>query len=213
MTYHLETDKKEEAISMKPDEPKFEWQRKTHAPKEEYSKTNEDKKFGADVKNVKCMKCKGWGHVITDKSCPLYGKSRLDVDSADYKPIDSHVLAKSMADSDGLIFKSSLLPMSSKDLASVNANIEELDNEEKQVIIDNITLEDLRNLSKRDKKFFLERLERLTKIKTENKSSKKRYNSSSSSSESSSSESEDSDSEKKKKKKKSKKKSKKHRKD
>jgi CBF1 interacting corepressor len=216
----LETDKKDEAISMKQDEPKFEWQRKINAPKDEYTKTNgnnQDKKLDADVKPIKCIKCKRWGHLNTDKACPMYGKSRLDVDT-DYQPIDSQVLAKSMAESDGLVLKSSLLPMSRKDLASVNANIEEEDEKKEDNIDIQITLEDLKNLSKRDKKFFLERLERLTKIKTENKSSKKRKDSSSSESSSSSTSSSDSEDDcdrdkRKKKKKKSKRKHKKNKKE
>lgn len=29
---------------------------------------------------MRCLKCKKWGHANTDKSCPMYGKSKLDVD-------------------------------------------------------------------------------------------------------------------------------------
>eukprot|EP00105_Crassostrea_gigas_P043296 XP_019927444.1 PREDICTED: corepressor interacting with RBPJ 1 isoform X2 [Crassostrea gigas] len=100
---------KKKEVEEKEAEVKFEWQRKYNAPREQYAKDDEtirDQPFGIEVRNVRCIKCRKWGHVNTDRICPLFNQ---DLTAEPPQPSTSASSLLEGLRSDGFTLKKSIL--------------------------------------------------------------------------------------------------------
>jgi len=168
---------------------KFEWQRKYNAPRESYCKGDSeirDQPFGIQVRNVRCIKCHKWGHINTDKECPLYSQAmsvvmannNLQVSSAP----DTMILVQQMRE-DGLALKKSVLDAQQHLRIPEHEHLMISEDEEQS------ELSFLKLLSKKEKKKLLLKLQLLEKkkrIKNKRKLKKKKMRSNNKSSSSSS---------------------------
>ncbi|XP_064614185.1 corepressor interacting with RBPJ 1-like [Liolophura sinensis] len=152
------------------DEPefKFEWQRKFNAPREAYAKDDEtirDQPFGIEVRNVRCIKCRKWGHVNTDKICPLFFE---DLTAEPPQPGQS---TEQLADSyqeEGFMLKQSIL---SRLMNSGAANEKLVGSEDE----DDPEVKFLKSLTPKQKKKLLKKLDKMQKGKSSEKKGKKKH--------------------------------------
>jgi len=166
---------------------KFEWQR--NAPREAWMKndksTLQDQPFGIAVRNVKCIKCGQWGHINTDRECPLFNKTSTFTPAANVK---SHSGYTDEGVASSLQIKSRLFdPVGGK--SKTNNKNHQLIEENEQ----DSEVSFLQGLTKKEKKKLLRRLQRIdgeksgkvTKKKNKKSKKKKKRQVSSSSSDSS----------------------------
>lgn len=143
-------------------EEKIDWQK--NAPRESSAKNNDS----TEVKKVRCLKCKRWGHVNTDRSCPLYGKSRLDTDDSTIPQLDEDELNQGLK-SEGLAMAKPDAKVESESSESEEEKLEKKkrkkhdSDDDDDDDADEVSLNMLRSLSKKERKVLLKRLKKIAR--------------------------------------------------
>ncbi|XP_030849146.1 corepressor interacting with RBPJ 1-like [Strongylocentrotus purpuratus] len=163
----MKTEEKEDGDQ----EYKFEWQR--GAPREGYAKDMDvtDQPFGIAVRNVKCIRCHKWGHVNTDRECPLYDQTK-DEEIAG-PSTDKDDLMEDMR-RDGLALKQNVLGRKVNGQAKNQRFVGSSDDDEDEDVEPEEAF--LKSLSMKEKIKLLKKLDKMEKKqkRLDSKSSKKR---------------------------------------
>nr|XP_022303370.1 corepressor interacting with RBPJ 1-like [Crassostrea virginica] len=158
---------KKKEVEEKETEVKFEWQRKYNAPRENYlakdDETIRDQPFGIEVRNVRCIKCRKWGHVNTDRICPLFNQ---DLTAEPPQPSTSASSLLEGLQSDGFTLKKSILGKMGD-----NADTEKLLESEDE---DDPEVQFLKSLNPKQRKKLLKKLNKLQSGKTDGRVSKEK---------------------------------------
>lgn len=150
-------------------EHKFEWQRTWGtAPRESWAKGDDaikDQPFGIQVRNVRCVKCHKYGHINTDKECPMYGKA-VDSD-APVGTLDQNKLIQEMKE-DGMKMRWTAWDLQDDPRVKQYSMVEPGSSKSSRDPQDSI-----KKMSKEEKLKLLKKLEKMEKKKKKHKKEKK----------------------------------------